>query len=83
MKQYCRYCAHCFDADDFRCSNHPKGLQPHMTRAQINRPNKCKNYVLSELGDVETGRQYRPAKSVEERKQEKYIQSLQTKMEGF
>lgn len=31
MKQYCRYCAFCFQADEneFRCSNHPKGEEPH------------------------------------------------------
>ena len=60
MNKYCRYCAFCFEADDFRCSNHPKGKQLHMTRAQINRPNKCPNFALSELGDVETGKPYVP-----------------------
>lgn len=63
MKQYCRYCAHCFDAgDDFRCSDHPKGEQPHWSRAQINRENHCTNFALSELGDAETGKQYIPRK---------------------
>lgn len=61
-KQYCRYCAHCFEADDFRCSDHPKGLQPHWTREQINRPNHCPNFVASDLGDVESGKMYRPKK---------------------
>lgn len=60
MKQYCRYCSFCFDADDFRCSNHPKGLQPHWTREQINRENHCPNFALSDLGDAETGKPYRP-----------------------
>ncbi len=60
MKQYCRYCAFCFEADDFRCSNHPKGLQPEMTEAQIKRPNNCPNFALCDLGDVITGRQYKP-----------------------
>ncbi|MBR0463482.1 MAG: hypothetical protein IJJ23_03760 [Clostridia bacterium] len=58
MKQYCRYCAFCFEADDFRCSNHPEGKEPHWTREQINRPNNCPNFALSDLGDVETGKQY-------------------------
>ena len=58
--QYCKYCAYCFEADDFRCSNHPKGLQPHWTREQISRPNHCPNYDESELGDVLTGRKYQP-----------------------
>ena len=60
MKQYCRYCAFCFEADDFRCSNHPDRKNPHWTREQINRPNNCPNFVLSDLGDVETGKLYRP-----------------------
>lgn len=60
MKQYCRYCAFCFEADDYRCSNHPKGKQPHWTEEQIKRPNKCPNFALSDLGDVITGKQYRP-----------------------
>lgn len=60
IKQYCRYCAFCFEADDFRCSNHPEGKQPHMTRAQINRENHCVNFAPTDLGDVETGKKYRP-----------------------
>ena len=64
MKQYCRYCAHCFEADDFRCSDHPDGAEPHWTREQINRPNHCPNFALSELGDVETGKMYRPRRDV-------------------
>lgn len=60
MKQYCRYCAFCFEADDFRCSNHPKGKEPHWTRKQINRENHCRNFKLSDLGDVETEKQYKP-----------------------
>lgn len=60
MKQYCRYCSFCFDADEFRCSNHPEGKELRMTRQQINRENHCPNFALSDLGDVETGRQYKP-----------------------
>lgn len=60
MKQYCRYCAYCFMADDFRCSNHPKGEQPHWNREQINRENHCPNFELSDMGDVETGKHYKP-----------------------
>lgn len=58
--QYCKYCAHCFEADDFRCSNHPNGLEPHWTREQISRPNHCPNFEESMLGDVLTGRKYQP-----------------------
>ena len=60
MKQYCRYCSFCFDADEFRCSNHPEGKELRMSRAQINRENHCPNFALSDLGDVETGKPYRP-----------------------
>lgn len=59
-KQYCRYCAFCFDADEFRCSNHPEEKELRMTRKQINRENHCPNFALSDLGDVETGKQYSP-----------------------
>lgn len=31
-----------------------------MTRAQINRENHCPNFALTDLGDVETGKQYKP-----------------------
>ena len=78
MKQYCRYCAFCFEADDFRCSNHPEGKQPHMTRKQINRENHCSNFALTDLGDVETGKEYRPRETYKTRKKiecnEKYEQ---------
>ena len=60
MKQYCRYCVFCFEADDFRCSNHPRKLHPHWNSEQINRENHCQNFALSDLGDVETGKQYNP-----------------------
>ena len=60
MAQYCRYCSWCFAADDYRCSHHPKGLEQHWTREQINRQNNCPNFDLSPLGDVDTGEMYRP-----------------------
>ena len=77
MKQYCRYCAHCFEADDFRCSDHPKGKQPHWNRKQINRENHCPNFVLSDLGDVETGKEYKPREAYKRRKND----GMQIKME--
>lgn len=67
MRQYCRYCAHCFEADDYRCSNHPKGKEPHWTEEQIKRVNKCPNFELSD--DIITGRSYRPRRSKEDLKQ--------------
>ena len=58
--QYCRYCAFCFEADDFRCSAMPDGKELHMSEAEIKRQNNCKYFVLSDLGCVITGRQYKP-----------------------
>ena len=58
MTQYCRYCAFCFEADDFRCSNHPKGKEPHWSEADIKRANRCPNFSLTD--DIITGREYRP-----------------------
>ena len=66
MKQYCRYCSFCFAADDYRCSNHPEGKEPHWTREQINRPNSCRNFDLSPLGDVDTGKMYVPRRERQE-----------------
>ena len=60
MKKYCRYCAYCFSADDYRCSNHPEGKEPHWTEEDIKRENHCKNFVLSDMGCVINGRQYQP-----------------------
>jgi len=31
-----------------------------MTRTQINRENHCLNFALTDLGDVETGKPYKP-----------------------
>lgn len=60
MKQYCRYCAFCFEADQYRCSAEINGQQLYMTERDIKRANKCPEFKLSELGDVITGRQYQP-----------------------
>lgn len=64
MKKYCRYCAFCFESDDFRCSNHPDGKQPHWTEEDIKKENHCKNFILSDLGCVITGRKYKPRDNV-------------------
>ena len=76
MRQYCRYCAFCFqaDEDEFRCSDHPKEKQPHWTRKQINRANNCPNFALSDLGDAETGAQYKPR---DENENDEYIKQLE------
>lgn len=78
MKQYCRYCAFCFEAgdDEFRCSDHPQGKEPHWTRKQINRENRCTNFALSDLGDAETGKPYRPLK---ERRRQNTLEEIMLK----
>lgn len=65
MKQYCRYCAFCFEADQYRCSAEINGQQLYMTERDIKRANKCPEFELSELGDVITGRQYKPREKKE------------------
>ena len=71
-KQYCRYCAFCFQADEneFRCSAEINGQQLYMTERDIKRPNKCPGFTLSELGDVITGRQYKPREKKEPKNNE-------------
>lgn len=56
MKQYCRYCAFCFEGDGYHCSDKDTCL----SERQIKRANTCKNFALSELGDVVTGKAYKP-----------------------
>lgn len=54
MKQYCRYCAFCFEGDCYYCS----ALKKPLGDEQIKRPNKCKEFAL--LNDVITGKEYKP-----------------------
>lgn len=63
MKQYCRYCAHCFEDDTFFCGKHDEVL----SEAQIKRANQCKDYSYSTLGDVLTGKHYQPRNSANRR----------------
>lgn len=67
MKKYHRYCAYCFAADDYRCSNHPEGKEVHWTEEQVKRATTCKNFALTDMGDVITGRQYQPRNSTRKR----------------
>lgn len=67
MKQYCRYCSFCFEADDYRCSAMPEGKELHMTEKEIKRLNNCKYFALSDLGCVITGRQYQPRNNTRKR----------------
>ena len=61
MKQYCRYCGYCFVIGDdlYACSAYPGEKEIIQTRKQINRVNHCPNFALTDLGDVETGKQYK------------------------
>lgn len=67
MRQYCRYCAFCFEADDYRCSAEINGQELHMDEKQISRANNCKEFKYCDLGDVITGRQYKPREKKEKR----------------
>lgn len=61
MKQYCRYCAFCFDGDGYGCSNEKsKRHMTYMSDAQIRRVNRCPYFELAD--DVITGREYCPRK---------------------
>lgn len=52
--KYCRYCAYCILGDCYYCNFHEKVLP------RIDKPTSCREFVLSELGDVETGKPYKP-----------------------
>lgn len=54
--KYCRYCAFCIAGDCYYCTYHNKELR------RIDRVTDCKEFVISELGDVETGNPYKPHK---------------------
>lgn len=54
MKKYCRYCCHCILGDCYYCTAKEKVL------GRVDKVVACNDFVLSELGDVETGRQYQP-----------------------
>ena len=58
MAQYCRYCAFCYEGDCFYCSRFERVLSD----GSIKRANHCQEFALSDLGDVETGKQYQPRK---------------------
>ncbi len=54
MANYCRYCSSCILGDVYYCTRHDKVLN------RVDKATNCKDFNLSELGDVETGRQYQP-----------------------
>lgn len=56
MKQYCRYCSWLCYGDAPYC----EVKEEVKSESAIRHANKCHDFTLSELGDVETGKQYRP-----------------------
>lgn len=59
MKQYCRYCAFCICIrGDYPYYCTVKNAE--ITKARVMSVNKCDLFALSEAGDVDTGKQYRP-----------------------
>ena len=55
-KQYCRYCAFCINGDCYYCTAQERVLTPAETR----RVRVCKDFALSDLGDVDSGKRYKP-----------------------
>ena len=53
-KKYCRYCAYCICGDCYYCNAFDKVLN------RVDKATNCKEFVLSELGDVDTGKPYKP-----------------------
>lgn len=54
--KYCRYCSFCICGDWYYCTAKEKVLR------RVDVHTNCSEFSLSELGDVETGRQYHPRK---------------------
>ena len=52
--KYCRYCAFCINGDAYYCTDSDKVLN------RVDRPTNCPDFVMSELGDVDTGKPYKP-----------------------
>lgn len=52
--KYCRYCAFCINGDCYYCTCHEKVLK------NVNKPTSCPDFAMSELGDVDTGKPYKP-----------------------
>lgn len=55
--KYCRYCANCITSGDcYYCDEREIVL----SYTQIRRPTSCSDFYPSCMGDVDTGRRYRP-----------------------
>ena len=64
--KYCRYCAYCISGDCFYCACKEIELK------RIDRITNCKEFVLSEMGDDETGKQYKPRSTKEKQSETEY-----------
>lgn len=53
-RKYCRYCDHCICGDAYYCTEFDKVLN------NVKSAVSCSEFVLSALGDVDTGKQYAP-----------------------
>ena len=58
MKQYCVYCASCVNDGGLYCDK----LDKEMSRSYAQHENHCAEFVISPMGHVITGKQYRPQK---------------------
>ena len=56
MKQYCRYCAFCFEGDVFYCGNHDEVLN----EGKIKRVNHCKDFAFTEEDCFNPDHKYTP-----------------------
>ena len=56
MKKYCRYCVYLVVNNVPYCDEHKEV----MSRSSCKHTNNCKDFALSELGDVDTGKKYTP-----------------------
>lgn len=60
MKKYCRYCSYCISGDCYYCNFHNRVLN------RVNVATNCDHFILSELGDVDTGKMYKPRRKKKE-----------------
>lgn len=52
--KYCRYCAFCISGDCYYCTFYNKVLNT------VDRVTSCPEFVKSVMGDVDTGKPYKP-----------------------
>ena len=56
MKQYCRYCANCFDADEIICTIH----QVQISEQSAKRVNQCEDFLFTEVDLFNPDHRYTP-----------------------